>query len=86
MQSSANFKWLTELFAALLSEYTHRYKRVHKYQRFLKTFSQYVERIAPGPLTPWAQAMPAFMQLLKKEYAGQYDGKTASEIARNIFK
>jgi len=30
--------------------------------------------------------MPAFMQLLKKEYAGQYDGKTASEIARSIFK
>jgi uncharacterized protein YqeY len=30
--------------------------------------------------------MPAFMQLLKKEHAGQYDGKTASEIARSIFK
>ena len=30
--------------------------------------------------------MPGFMQLLKKEYAGQYDGKMASEIARIIFK
>ena len=62
MQSGANFKWLTELLSALLSEYTYRYERIHKYQRFLKTFSQHAERLAPGQLTPWAQAMPAFMQ------------------------
>jgi uncharacterized protein YqeY len=30
--------------------------------------------------------MPSFMQLLKKEYSGQYDGKVASEIARNFFQ
>ena len=53
-----------------------------------------LERFLPLQLTELAlvniaqnhQSMPEFMKFLKENHAGQYDGKIASIVAKNIYK
>ena len=53
-----------------------------------------LERFLPLQLTELALAniaqnhksMPEFMKFLKENHAGQYDGKLASTVAKNIYK
>lgn len=53
-----------------------------------------LERFLPLQLTELAlvniaqnhKSMPEFMKFLKENYTGQYDGKLASTVAKNIYK
>lgn len=53
-----------------------------------------LERFLPLQLTELAlvniaqnhKSMPEFMKFLKEKHAGQYDGKLASIVAKNIYK
>ena len=57
--SSANYKWLYQLFIHLCEEYTHRYGKTHLCeQKFKDVLCNVPVNITVGPMTPWAQAMP----------------------------
>jgi hypothetical protein len=57
-----NWLWGTELLAELCAEYRHRYGRHrgegHATARLIPTFQAAAHHIPPGPLTPWAMALP----------------------------
>lgn len=58
-ESSANYMWLSMLFAELCAEYTHRYRRVHGTQARIGTFlSGLPHKLQLGDLTPFPQVMP----------------------------
>jgi len=46
-----NYQWLVEHFKALCSEYTKRFKKIHKCQQHLSCFVNSVILIPAGPLT-----------------------------------
>ncbi len=58
--SSSNYAWLINLTVALCKEYTHRYGKIHKYERegLVEFLKQLPTNIQYGPMTPFAQAMP----------------------------
>lgn len=57
-ESVANYKWLTELAMKLCSEYTRRYKKIHKCQIYLEELSNNIPDIPDIGFTEPAQAMP----------------------------
>jgi hypothetical protein len=57
-QASDNYRWTYNLLVDLLSEYTHRYGRVHKTSELLKYLVNIPINITVQPMTPFAQAMP----------------------------
>ena len=57
-KTSSNWSWLLRHGFALCDEYTKRYGKNHKSKKVIEWCSQMPTRPKPGPLTPFAQAMP----------------------------
>lgn len=57
-ESTANWQWLLKHAQALSTEYTERYKKVHKCQEVIDWLSANPPPITSGPMTPFAQCMP----------------------------
>lgn len=58
-QTNTNYMWLHTLMCELCREYTKRYGRTHKYQRYVLLALLHVPlNIPSGPRTPFAQCMP----------------------------
>ena len=56
--SNNNYNWLYYHLMALLSEYTHRYGKIHKCAGLAEALASPPHRIAVGYLTPVTPAMP----------------------------
>lgn len=56
--NSSNYKWLFTLFDACLTEYTHRYGRVHSTESIRAFLSKLPVSIDSGEQTAFPQAMP----------------------------
>jgi len=56
--SAANYKWLFQLFVALLSEYEYRYGRTHATSRLKSALASAPKNIAGGHFTQPTPAMP----------------------------
>lgn len=57
-QSDANYVWLLNLWKSLLSEYTHRYGKIHGCAKLLPALSQTPRCISSMPFTEPPPAMP----------------------------
>lgn len=57
-KSSANYKWLFNLWTELLAEYTYRYGKIHKSSGLMQALSTLPNNIASGDFTEPAKAMP----------------------------
>ncbi len=53
-----NYFWLIRHFGTMCHEYTYRYNKVHKCQQYFQDFVNAGYHVTPGPLTPFALAMP----------------------------
>lgn len=56
--SRSNFLWLADLARQLCTEYTYRYSKQHNSLKTINRCVDLQELIQPGPLTPFAKAMP----------------------------
>lgn len=58
--SDSNYMWLWRLTVALCHEYTHRYNKIHTYERdgTIKALKQLPTNIPRRALKPFAKAMP----------------------------
>lgn len=58
-ESSENYLWLHNLATEVCKEYTHRYNKVHKYDRegLLGSLKELPTSIPIGPMTPFVQCM-----------------------------
>lgn len=51
LKSEHNYKFLYDLFCSLLQEYTHRYKKQHKYESYVGTLLAIPNNIGNSPFT-----------------------------------
>lgn len=58
LNSLDNYKWLVNLFGALLAEYTFRYNKIHKCYQYLEFVETNFPNIPNKGLTPFVLAMP----------------------------
>lgn len=61
-QSKANYNWLYDLYSKLLSEYTHRYGKLHKCGELSASLKDSPDTIADVGITVMPQAMPEACQ------------------------
>jgi hypothetical protein len=57
-QSINNYRWLARLSVELCKEYTHRYGKIHKYQKQLEYLRYHEPLLSDIPMTPFYLAMP----------------------------
>lgn len=57
-QSDANYLWLLNLWSSLLTEYTHRYGKIHGCAKLLPALSTLPTHIPRGAFIPPPAAMP----------------------------
>lgn len=74
-KSLANYKWLVELGIELCKEYTWRYYKIHKCERYIKEMENYYPMIVDIGMTPPALAMPE-----------EFKGDDAVESYRKYYK
>ena len=77
--SLANYAWLLEHARALCDEYTKRYGKVHKSEEVIASLDR-APSVPDGPMTPFAQAMPATYR--REDPVKAYRAYYVSEKAR----
>lgn len=75
--SKQNFKYLLDLNRALCSEYTYRYKRIHKGQSLLPIFESVVEYFDDNGFMELPKCMPDIYKVdsVKDSYINYFNGE-----------
>ena len=82
-KSNSNYLWLFKLFNCLLKEYTYRYGKIHKYNRYLGYLSLLPLNIPSNDFTEPPQCMPDTYKVKNNcilAYHNYYNGEKRSQF------